>query len=141
MQRRATLWILGVFKTSPMFGIKAITELIPIKLHLQKLGGRLQLQTYSLPPNHLIRSLIELSPSISTSQHSSLLGFFTSFQCTLIKGYLVDMDNRFNEVFSSFVPLHSEFSPDNRVIDNFSDCFSFNLFNKQKDNNLKAHIQ
>jgi len=35
-------------------GIEAIAGLIPIKLYLQKLGGRLQLQAYSLSPNHLI---------------------------------------------------------------------------------------
>jgi len=43
MQRRAAIWILGALKTSPSFGIKAIAGLVPIKLHLQKLGGRLQL--------------------------------------------------------------------------------------------------
>ena len=41
MQRRATIWILEAFKTSPSFGIETIVELIPIKLYLQKLGGRL----------------------------------------------------------------------------------------------------
>jgi len=54
MQRRATIWILGAFKISPLFGIKAIVELIPIKLYLQKLGGKSQLQVHSLPLNHLI---------------------------------------------------------------------------------------
>jgi len=43
MQRRAIIWILGAFKTSPSFGIEAIVGLIPIKLHLQKLSGRSQL--------------------------------------------------------------------------------------------------
>jgi len=43
MQRRATIWILGAFKTSLSFGIEAIAGLISIKLHLQKLGGRSQL--------------------------------------------------------------------------------------------------
>jgi len=40
MQRRAAIWILGAFKTSPMEGIKAIAGLIPIKYHSQKLRGR-----------------------------------------------------------------------------------------------------
>ena len=40
MQRRAAIWILGAFKMFPLFGIKAIVGLIPINLHLQKLGGR-----------------------------------------------------------------------------------------------------
>jgi len=43
MQRRAAIWILEVFKTSPQEGIETIAELIPIKLHFKKLGGRVQL--------------------------------------------------------------------------------------------------
>ena len=34
MQRRATIWILGAFKTSPMEGIKALAGLIPVRFHL-----------------------------------------------------------------------------------------------------------
>ena len=54
MQRRASIWILGAFKTPPSFGIKAIAGLIPINLHLQKLSGRLQLRSHSLPHNHIL---------------------------------------------------------------------------------------
>ena len=49
------------------------------------------------------------------------------------------MDKSFNEIFSLFTPLHSEISPGHRIIDNFSDCFFFNLYNKQKDNKSHAH--
>ena len=34
IQRRAAIWILGAFETSPSEGIEAIAGLIPIKLHL-----------------------------------------------------------------------------------------------------------
>ena len=74
------------------------------------------------------------------NQHSCSLGTLTRCQRELIKGLLVDMDNCFNEVFPSFVPLHPEFSPGSRVIDIFSSCFSFYLFSKYKDDNFKAHI-
>jgi len=37
MQRRAAIWILGAFKTSPVEDIEVIAGIIPIKLHLQKL--------------------------------------------------------------------------------------------------------
>ena len=60
MQRRAAIWILGVFKTSPLFGIEAIVGLMSINLHLQKLGGRSQLCTCKLHSNHLIWLLINL---------------------------------------------------------------------------------
>ena len=43
MQRRAAIWILGVFKTSPTKDIKAIAGIIPIKFHLQKLARRSQI--------------------------------------------------------------------------------------------------
>ena len=44
---------------SPLFGIKAIAQLMPINLHLQKLGGRSQLCTCKLSPSHLIWLLID----------------------------------------------------------------------------------
>ena len=130
-----------VATTFPSFGIKAIAGLISIKLYLQKLSGRSQLQAYSLPPNHLIQSLMESSLGSSSVQHSSSLDSLTSYQCSLIKDHLVDIDNRFNGIFPSFITLHSEFSPSHRVIDNFSDWFLFNLFNKHHDNNKKICIQ
>jgi len=34
MQRRAAIWILGAFKTSPSEGIEAIASIIPIRFHL-----------------------------------------------------------------------------------------------------------
>jgi len=40
LQKRAAIWILEAFKTSPMEGIEAITGVIPIKFHLQKLASR-----------------------------------------------------------------------------------------------------
>ena len=37
MQRKAALWILGAFRTSPTGGLEALAGLIPIQLHLKKL--------------------------------------------------------------------------------------------------------
>ena len=47
------------------------------------------------------------------------------------------MDNRFNEVFPSFNPLNTEFSPGSHLIDIFPSYFSFHLFIKCSDNNLE----
>ena len=44
IQRRATIWILGAFKTLPLEGIEAITGIIPMKFYLQKIAKRLQIQ-------------------------------------------------------------------------------------------------
>ena len=77
MQRRAAIWILGVFKTFPPFGVEAIIGLIPINLHLKKLSGRSQLQAYSLPPNHILCSLIEPKEDSLYYQHPLSLGSLT----------------------------------------------------------------
>jgi len=49
------------------------------------------------------------------------------------------MANMFKESFSSFSPLHSEFSPRHRIIENFSDYFSFNVCDKGKNNKYHAY--
>ena len=67
MQRQAIIWILGVFKTSSSYGTEAIAGLIPIKLHLQKLGGRSQLQAYKLLSSYLLHSLIDSQLNLSSS--------------------------------------------------------------------------
>jgi len=70
MQRRAAIWILGAFKTSPSYGVEAIAGLIPIKLHLQKLGGRSQLQESSLLPSV---TLVALDASIKNNVATSIV--------------------------------------------------------------------
>ena len=139
MQRRAAIWILRAFKTSLSFSIEAIAGLIPIKLHLQKLGRRSQLWVHLLPSSHLIQSLMTSFHNASMSHYLALLDSLTGHQQSLIKSYLVDINNRFNENFPSFTPFHSELSLGHRIIDNFSDCFVFNLHNKQKDNKSHTH--
>jgi len=51
------------------------------------------------------------------------------------------MDNYFNKVFPFFDPLNPEFASGHRVIDIFSNHFSFHLFSKYNNNNLKVQIQ
>jgi len=41
MQRRAAVWILEAFKTLPSEGTKAITGIIPIRFHLQKIAKKI----------------------------------------------------------------------------------------------------
>ena len=51
------------------------------------------------------------------------------------------MDNQYNKVFPSFDSLNPEFSPGRRIIDIFYSCFSFHLFSKCNNQNLKLRIQ
>ena len=139
MQRRVAIWILGTFKTSPTEDIEALIGLISIKLHITKLGERSQLCAMSLSPNHIIWSLID-SPFGSDKHHyPSSLRCFTEQQKTKIKGHLIDANNRSYGVVSSSSPLHPEFSPGSRIIDTFSNRFSFNLSNKGKNDKNRLH--
>ena len=102
MQKRAAIWILGAFKTLPMEGIEAITGVIPIKFHLQKLASKSQLCSLVLPASHLIRILMDDPPThplnpflilsicsqivrgpsskiIQSTQTTSCMGFFLHF--------------------------------------------------------------
>ena len=130
-----------MFRTALSFGIKAITSLILVYLHLQKLSRRSQFRAHTLPINHILRFLIENNPEILTHPHSLLLNSLTRHQCRFIKGHLVDMDNKFNEVFPSFDFLNPEFKLDNRIIDSFTNHFLFHLFSKSNDYLFKNHIQ
>ena len=50
---------LGVLCTYPFSGIEAIIGFLPINLHLQKLNNKFHLRAYTLPANHIIKSLLE----------------------------------------------------------------------------------
>jgi len=82
---------------------------------------------------------MDSSHNVSMSHHPALLDSLTGCQQSLIKSHLVDINNRFNKIFSLFTPLHFELSPSHRIIDNFSDYFFFNLHNKQKDDKSHTH--
>ena len=140
MQRRAVIWILGAFKTSPLEGIEAIAGIIPIKFHLQKIAKRSQIRPFKLPTNHILRNLLDKSPPLSNTSNSHNISSLTNRQRNLTKGHLIDMCNKAYGIFPSFSPLDPEFSPSHCIIDNFSDCFSFNLVNKKekKINKIRA---
>jgi len=143
MQRRATIWILGAFKSLPSEEIEAIAGIIPIKFHLQKIAKRLQIRPFKLLINHILRSLMDDSLPSSTTSNPHKIGSLTNHQRTLTKGHLTDSYNKSHGIFPSFSPISIEFSPGNCIIDKFSDQFSFNLVNrkeKMKVNNCALEL-
>ena len=134
MQRRATIWILGAFKTSPSEGIEAIVGLIHIKYHLQKVVGRSQLRSAALPANHLIRTFMNDHSNNHPSPNPHSINSLTNHQKTIAKGHLIDSNNKLHGIFQAFSSLHPEFKLGSRISDQFSDCFSFNLASKEKIN-------
>jgi len=138
MQRRATIWILGAFKTSPTEGIEAIARIIPIKFHLQKLA-RSQLRPLLLPSNHIIRSFMDDPSNSSKKPIPHSVNSLMNRQRNIVKGHLIDSSNKVYGIFPSFSPLHPEFAPGSRITDNFSNHFSFNLASKKEKD--KIHFQ
>ena len=132
MQRRAAIWILGAFKTSPLEGIEALAGLIPVKSHLQKIAKRSQICPFKLLKNHILNNLLNDSPHQSNSFNHHNMGSLTNRQKALTKSHLIDSKFKSYGIFPSFSPLDPEFAPGHRIIDNFSNRFSFNLANKKE---------
>ena len=141
LQRRAAIWILGAFKTSPAEGIEAITGIIPIRFHLQKITRRSQICPLKLPDNHILKHLIDDNPSRPNSTNSFNMGSLTNHQRTLTKGHLIDSSIKSNGIVPFFSLLDPEFSPGHHIIDNFSNCFSFNLVNRKEKEIHKIRAQ
>ena len=141
LQRRAAVWILGAFKTSPAEGIKAIASIIPIRFHLQKNARRSQIRPLKLPDNHILKRLMNDNPPRPNSTNSFNIGSLTNHQRTLTKGHLIDSSIKSNGIVPSFSPLDPEFSPGHCIIDNFSNRFSFNLVNRKEKEIHKIRAQ
>jgi len=131
---------LGAFWTSLSLGIKAITDLIPIHLHIQKLNGRFHLRVYSLLANHITKSLLEARPMDDSKTHQILLEWLTPKQQLNIKSPIMDIDNRFNKILPSFSPLNHKFLLGNRLIDILPNHFLFHYLNRKSKNSIKNHI-
>ena len=141
MQRRAAIWILEAFKTSPSEGIKAIARIIPIRFHLQKITRRLQICPFKLPTNHILRELMDDSPLSSNNPNPHTVGSLTNHQKNIAKGHLIDSCNKTYGIFPSFSPLNPGFFPGSCIMDNFSDRFPFNLVNKKEKDKDKICTQ
>ena len=87
-----------------------------------------------------MRLLLKLNLLVSNASHPLLLDILIPKQKSIIKGLIVDIDNRFNEVFLSFDLFNKEFSPGSCLIDIFQSHFLFHYSNKQSDQGIKSHI-
>jgi len=121
MQRRAAIWILGAFKTSPSEGIEAIARIIPIRFHLQKLARRSQIRPLKLPTSYILRELMDDSSLSSNNSNPHAIGSLTNHQKNIAKGHLIDSCNKAYGIFPSFSPLNPEFFPGSHIANNFLD--------------------
>jgi len=111
MQRRAAIWILGAFKTSPLEGIEALMGLIPIKFHLQKIARRSLICSFKPPTNHILKNLENNNPPQTKAITSHNIGSLSNRQRTLTKEHIIDSNIKSHGIFLSFSPLDPKFSP------------------------------
>ena len=52
----------------------------------------------------------------------------------------MNIDNMFNKILPSFSLFNCEFSPENRLIDIFPNCFSFHSLNRKSEDNIKSYL-
>ena len=131
---------MGAFCTSSTSGIEAIASFIPIYLYIQKLNGRFYLREYLLLANHIITSMIKTRPTNHMKPHCFSLEWLMPKQCSNIKGLIIDINNRFNEVLSLFSFFNCEFSPGNRLIDFFPKHFLFHSLNRNCESSIKSYL-
>jgi len=86
--------------------------------------------------NYIFKSMLKLKYLDNNSIHCSSLEKLTSKQLLNVKGSIVDVNNRLNGVFPSFI---REFSSENRLINIYPSHFSFYFIDKHKKGK-KAYI-
>ena len=91
----------------------------------------------SLPSNHIISNILSSNKMQERSCHISSIDYLTAKQRIWLKSPLINVDNKYNEFFPFFSFFNKEFEPGNRLIDLFSDHFSFHFCFP----NLKKHIE
>ena len=138
IQRKAAIWILGVFCTSLPLSIEAVAGLISIYIHLQKLSRRFQLRMHMLLQNNIVKSFLESRHMNDSNIYQLLLERITPRQWLLLKEPIVDANNGLNRVFSSFDLFSSEFSSGDKLINVFSSCFFFYSMNRRNEENIKC---
>jgi len=131
-------WQSDTFQTSSITGIEAISGLVPIHLYFKKLYGRFLLRGSLLPPNHIINSILSSDGLHKHNPHNISIDNLTPKQRLHLKSTLINIDNSYNKLFPSFSIFNDkEFSPRSRLIDSFSNQFSFYLYSL----NIKKHIK
>jgi len=95
------------------------------------------LRDSSLPTNHIISNILSSNEPQGRSHHISSIDHLTAKQRLRLKSPLIDVDDKRNEFFLSFSFFNKEFKPGDRLIDLFSDRFSFHF----RSSNTKKHIE
>ena len=86
-------------------------------------------------------SLLSAKHSKGASSHPQFLVLLNNTQCARLKGPLLDTKASLLNLTECFDHLHVETTLGCRLLDSFSDCISFYLYNCSSLSNCKTHLQ
>ena len=69
-----------------------------------------------------------------------MLEWLTPKQQLKIKGSIMDINNRFNEIISFFSPFNYEFLLGYRLVDIFPNYFVFNSLDRKSDSSVRSYL-
>jgi len=107
---------------------------------LLKINSHQQVRTASLLSNHVINSLFKKEYTKNSLPYCLSLGKLILKQWLKVKSSVVDTNNCLNRIFPSFDSFHKELSSGFRLVDNFSDYFSFHIVNYKDKKSKEAHL-
>jgi len=137
MQRKAATWISGAFRTSPSGGLEALTGLIPIQLHLEKLRECGSLRTATLPPRHALSR----NHTKESSIHPLALANFSPAQAKRLKSPLTSIVNTLDQLPETFSLCSDECRPGTRVMDLWSNRIHYHQCNRRDEEKVANHLR
>jgi hypothetical protein len=139
MQRKAALWIVGAFRTSPTGGVEALAGLIPIRLHLEKLSKRAVLRTATLSGTHPLRSLLDDEFRVAAQPHFGASRFLPEGRRRGVRDTITETGAFLSGLTEEFEPCAAEASPGSRLLDRFPDRVKWLPFAGGSDAVLELH--
>ncbi|KAJ3518375.1 hypothetical protein NMY22_g13710 [Coprinellus aureogranulatus] len=121
MQRKAAIWITGVFRTSPAGGSELLAGLPPIRLHLRKLSERAVYRTATLSDTHPLRSLMPEGMRKGAKPHYSTACWLTPLKREKVRDAISQTAKALPKLTESFQPCAEEAAPGTRLMDLYAD--------------------
>jgi hypothetical protein len=121
MQRKAAIWILGAFKTSPGGAAESLAGLIPIHLQIRKLIHRNYARMHTLADSHVTRLIA------SSSADDDDVAWIPSRLSNKCKSPLMDMRAFEKNVSVDAIPFHPFSHPGKRLLDVYPDRIFYDV--------------
>ncbi|CAA7270790.1 unnamed protein product [Cyclocybe aegerita] len=125
MQRKAALWIMGAFCTSPTGSLEALAGLIPVHLRLKKLATCAVYRVATLSDTHPLCSMMCERLLRQAEPHARSAALMTPAMRGKVKSTVMEVDERVHTLTESFEPFAPEAHPGDWLLDRYADHLHF----------------